>query len=113
MGYGGKLREKKRKFNRNFRIAQKKVVDGSISSEKVGRRLRDALFNVDSGNCFWKRDFRHRNIDCKFTVISTLVCYNQELYLIEGSILSLQSNFWLKCKKMFIIKRIHFYIMGE
>ncbi|PRD22467.1 UNVERIFIED_CONTAM: hypothetical protein NCL1_49014 [Trichonephila clavipes] len=40
----GKLRRKKRKFNGNFRTAQKKVSGGSISSEKLG--LSDALFSL-------------------------------------------------------------------
>ncbi|GFU04802.1 hypothetical protein TNCV_2275111 [Trichonephila clavipes] len=50
MGHERKRRQKKRKFHGNFRTAQKKkkVSEGSISSEKLGRGLSDTLFNVDS-----------------------------------------------------------------
>ncbi|GFV56559.1 hypothetical protein TNCV_213191 [Trichonephila clavipes] len=48
MGHERKRRQEKRKFHGNFRTAQKKVSEGSISSEKLGRGLSDTLFNVDS-----------------------------------------------------------------
>ncbi|GFW70304.1 uncharacterized protein TNCV_5131301 [Trichonephila clavipes] len=54
MGHERKRRQKKRKFHGNFRTAKKKVSEGSISSEKLGRGLSDTLFNVDT-KLFLKR----------------------------------------------------------
>ncbi|GFS49966.1 uncharacterized protein TNCV_4778691 [Trichonephila clavipes] len=50
MGHERKIkRQKKRKFHVEFpHCSKKKVSEGSISSEKLGRGLSDTLFNVDS-----------------------------------------------------------------
>ncbi|GFU91085.1 hypothetical protein TNCV_4924161 [Trichonephila clavipes] len=64
MGHERKRRQKKRKFHGNFRTAQKKVSEGSISSEKLGRGLSDTLFNVDSETLsgFLKRSEANRSL---------------------------------------------------
>ncbi|GFY25182.1 uncharacterized protein TNCV_2483031 [Trichonephila clavipes] len=98
MGHGRKRRQKKRKFHGNFRTAQKKVSEGSISSEKLGRGLSDTLFNVDSETLSGNRIFDIEILMSIFSIPSCPVCYNQELYLIEDSRLCLQSNLCLKCK---------------
>ncbi|GFT44457.1 uncharacterized protein TNCV_836871 [Trichonephila clavipes] len=98
MGHERKRRQKKRKFHGNFRTAQKKVSEGSISSEKLGRGLSDTLFNVDSETLSCNRIFDIEILMSIFSILSCSVCYNQELYLIEDSRLGLQSNLCLKCK---------------
>ncbi|GFS48743.1 uncharacterized protein TNCV_788441 [Trichonephila clavipes] len=98
MGHERKRRQKKRKFHGNFRTAQKKVSEGSISSEKLGRGLSDTLFNVDSETLSGNRIFDIEILMSIFSILSCPVCYNQELYLIEDSRLGLQSNLCLKCK---------------
>ncbi|GFW53811.1 uncharacterized protein TNCV_3939051 [Trichonephila clavipes] len=98
MGHERKRRQKKRKFHGNFRTAQKKVSEGSISSEKLGRALSDTLFNVDPETLSGNRIFDIEILMSIFSILSCPVCYNQELYLIEDSRLGLQSNLCLKCK---------------
>ncbi|GFX87002.1 uncharacterized protein TNCV_2636421 [Trichonephila clavipes] len=98
MGHERKRRQKKRKFHGNFRTAQKKVSEGSISSEKLGRGLSDTLFNVDSETLSGNRIFDIEILMSIFSILSCPVCYNQEMYLIEDSRLGLQSNLCLKCK---------------
>ncbi|GFV66347.1 uncharacterized protein TNCV_2784031 [Trichonephila clavipes] len=94
MGHERKGRQKKRNFHGNFRTAQNRVSEGSISSEKSGRELTDTLFNVDSETISSNRIFDIEILMSIFSTLSCPVCYNQELYLIEDSRLSLQ----LKCK---------------
>ncbi|GFT03883.1 uncharacterized protein TNCV_1730671 [Trichonephila clavipes] len=81
-----------------FALLKKKVSEGSISSEKLGRGLSDTLFNVDSETLSGNRIFNIEILMSLFSILSCPVCYNQELYLIEDSRLGLQSNLCLKCK---------------
>ncbi|GFX76448.1 uncharacterized protein TNCV_2129991 [Trichonephila clavipes] len=107
MGHERKRRQKKRKFHGNFRTAQKKVSEGSISSEKLGRGLSDTLFNVDSETLSGNKIFEIEILMSIFSILSCPVCYNQELYLIEDSRLGLQSNLCLKSgKKLFSMLNI-------
>ncbi|GFT30791.1 hypothetical protein TNCV_759631 [Trichonephila clavipes] len=71
MGHERKRRQKKRKFHGNFRTAQKKVSEGSISSEKLGRGLSDTLFNVDSETLSGNRIF---DIEILMSIFSILSC---------------------------------------
>ncbi|GFU84184.1 uncharacterized protein TNCV_3277951 [Trichonephila clavipes] len=85
----------------------KKVSEGSISSEKLGRGLSDTLFNVDSETLSGNRIFDIEILMSIFSILSCPVCYNQELYLIEDSRLGLQSNLCLKSgKKLFSMLNI-------
>ncbi|GFY53437.1 hypothetical protein TNIN_344971 [Trichonephila inaurata madagascariensis] len=79
-------------------LLKKKVSDGSISSENLGRGLSDTLLNVDSGTLSGNRIFDIEILISIFSILSCPVCYNQELYLIGDSRLGLQSNLCLKCK---------------
>ncbi|GFU18812.1 hypothetical protein TNCV_1085551 [Trichonephila clavipes] len=74
-------------------LLKKKVSEGSISSEKLGRGLSDTLFNVDSETLSGNRIFDIEILMSIFSILSCPVCYNQELYLIEDSRLGLQSNY--------------------
>ncbi|GFU66846.1 hypothetical protein TNCV_894821 [Trichonephila clavipes] len=70
MGHERKRRQKKRKFHGNFRTAQKKVSEGSISSEKLGRGgLSDTLFNVDSETLSGNRIFDIEILMSIFSII--------------------------------------------